>query len=190
MKKVLILALGVMMVASLASAQEAFIGVYTDNPGWSDCTHVVAAGGLYPAYLVQRGQPGIACSARIANTSALSSLGVTVHTPLSIGNIDDGIEFSYGVCDNDGILLATINYGWFGSPAVVPCTTIEVVDHPQAGGILVADCTLPSPVLYIAQGGLLTVNGDLSCPDKCAWTPPNAVEQSSWGQIKALYTEE
>ena len=193
MKKVLILALGVMMIASLSYAVDGqpFIGVFVDQ-GATDCTLDVLAPNLYSVYLVQTGQSGISCSAMIVDSGiGIALAGVDVMTPLSIGNAFTGIEFSYGVCDPDGIVLAKINYTWFGSPAITPCSSLEVVDHPMAGGILVADCTLPSPVLHVAQGGLLTVNGDPGiCPDRCAWQEPNAVEQTSWGQIKALYTEE
>jgi len=188
MKKVLILALGVMMIASLSYAQQPFIGVFQDMGG-TDCNLEVPAPNLYSVYVIQKGQPGISCSLMAVNNHDMTLAGVNVMTPLSIGNLFTGIEFSYGVCDNDGIVLCQVNYTYFlgAHPA---CGSVEIVDHPMAGGILVADCTLPSPVLQFAQGGLLTVNGDSGCPDICAWTEPNAVETSSWGQIKALYTEE
>jgi len=186
MKRVLLLTLGVLTVAGLASAQTPYMGIYTDNPGFADCNLEDIGFALCPVYVVQGGHTGISCSLKVddTNSGGITNTGVIIHTPLSIGAAFTGIEFSYGQCLGQGgavTLLMTLNYLCQG--ATPACSELAIVDHPQAGGILLADCTLPSPILLFAEGRKLTINGDPSCP--CF----NAVEQTSWGQIKALYTE-
>jgi hypothetical protein len=178
MKRALLLTLGILALASLSMAQP-FAGIYTDNPGFSDCNlEDVGPPGLCSVYLVQGGTSGISSQMMVEDNSGLTSTGVVVHTLLSIGNVFTGVDFSYGACLSPPILLATLNYFCQGTAA--PCSNIRVVPHPQTGVIIAVTC---APVAVDLTPMHLTINGDSSCP--CG-VP---VEESSWGQIKALYTD-
>jgi len=180
MKKVLLLSLAVLMVASMASAQ-GFFGIYSDADTYGDCNLEDVSFGLCPVYLVQHFANGISSSMMVQDNSGLTSTGVTTHTLLVIGNVFTGVDFSYGACLGPTVLLATLNY--FCQGLAPGCTDISVVPHPETGVITLVDC---AAVAADTQGGVLTVNGDTSCP--CTGGP-NPVEESSWGQIKALYTD-
>jgi hypothetical protein len=179
MKKVLLLSLAVVMVASMASAQ-GFFGIYSDADTYSDCNLDDSVFGLCSVYLVQHFANGISSQMMVVDDSGLTPTGQTIHTQLSIGGLFTGIDFSYGACLGPTILLATLNY--FCQDNAPACGEIYVAPHPQTGQIVLVDC---SPAAVETQGGLLTVNSD-GCP--CTGGP-NAVEESSWGQIKALYTD-
>jgi len=180
MKRALLLTLGILAMASLSMAQP-FAGLYTDNPGFSDCNlEDVGPPGLCPVYLILGGTSGISSSMMVdaSNSGGLVSTGVTVHTLLAIGDVFTGIDFSYGACLSPPVLLATLNYFCQGTTAA--CSSLNVAPHPQTGRIVAVTC---APLAVDAAPMHLTINGDASCP--CG-VP---VEESSWGQIKALYTD-
>jgi hypothetical protein len=180
MNRVLSLALGVVMIASLAFGQ-GYIGLYSDSPYYTDCNLVDATVGLCPVYLVQHFTNGISSSLTVDSyhSGGIINTGVTIHTALSIGDVFTGIDFSYGACLGPTVLLATLNY--FCQGVTPPCSSLRVIPPPTRGYIVIVDC---SPTVRQASGGWLSINGNpWDCP---CWGPP-AVEERSWGQIKALY---
>ena len=112
-------------------------------------------------------------------------LGQSSPFPNVIGSADEGVAVAYGSCfgSTGPIELLTLTY--VGSGASPDCSFFEVVDYPIAvpPAIYVVDCILPTPNLLIGEGSRATVNTDGSCD--C--TTPIPVEETSWGQIKALY---
>jgi hypothetical protein len=185
MKKVLILAMAIVMCAGLAFAQDGgHIGLYSDV-GYTDC-NVDDSGALYTnvnVYVVHK-------DAVEGNTSefAINRTWPTANpgTPdfggnLTLGTIEGGIVITYVGCKALPHLLATWPQFIFGQAPV--CTQgMEVVASPLvvsgSGQIEVVDC---NSTIHFATGGILTVNGDESCPCSVA------TQESSWSRIKALY---
>lgn len=182
MKKVLILALAIVMSASLAFAQGGHIGLYSDSPGYSDCNlnealfvsntvyvvHTLAASGNTAQFKVVNNWPGPIAGA------------ISWGTNLTLGDVYTGITVTYVGCKALPYLLGTM--GFIPVAATPPCTaTLEVVADPAvaSGSVEVVDC---NNNVLLATGGLLTINGNQNdCP--CII----GTEQSNWSKIKNLY---
>jgi hypothetical protein len=111
-------------------------------------------------------------------------LGETIHDAGALGNTQDGILI-ISVVASAPTLLATVQYTTDGtSPA---CSWLEVVAHPETGCMWVVDCG--GYTHTITTAGKLSVNV-VSDPEVCShvwcWLPIGT-EESTWGQIKALY---
>ncbi len=61
---------------------------------------------------------------------------------------------------------------------VLPAPTTEI-----RGAVVATDCAQPFPNLLALGGGKATINATPNCPCE----PPTAVEESTWGRVKALY---
>jgi hypothetical protein len=183
MKKVLLLALAIVMSASFAFAQPGgHIGLYSDSPGYSDCNlneavyvtnnvyvvHTLAATGNTAQFMIQNNWPGPLAGA------------INWGSNLTLGNPYTGIAVTYVGCKVLPYLLGTM--GFIPLAISPPCTaTMQVVADPavSSGSVEVVDC---SSVVQLASGGLLTINGNsLDCP--CIV----GTEETNWSKIKALY---
>ncbi|MDH3217161.1 MAG: hypothetical protein OEN01_12885 [Candidatus Krumholzibacteria bacterium] len=190
MKRVLLLALGVVVLASVASSQ-GVIGLYSDSSVYTECNLVDVGPSLCSVYLVQQHVSGISSSLMVdnSNSGGLVSLSVVYHAALTIGDLFTGIEFSYGACSGPTVLLATLNY--FCQGTTPACSSIHVVPHPGTGIVTIVDCSARA---VQAEGGFLTINGNyLRCPCSAATTCqscPDPAEERSWGRIKALYGDD
>jgi hypothetical protein len=100
---------------------------------------------------------------------------------IGTGNASTGITIAYGMCVTSPNMIMKIDF--FAQGLSPPCSYIRVVPDPAAvpPGVLVADCSFPLPILQIATGGAMVVNPDPSC--MCSIP----VEETTWGQVKALY---
>ena len=181
MKKVLLLTLAIMICASMAFAQAGGIGLYLDNPGFSTCDYVDAAAALVPVYVVHVYNPGATASQFMAVNGGhgCTFTGEIMAVPVSIGSTQTGLSASYGACIGGNVLIATMNYFCMG--AAPPCSYIEIVVDPAApsGTIEIIDCSF---VKQIGVGSKMYFNPDGTC-GTCG-LPTN---ESSWGQIKAIY---
>jgi hypothetical protein len=75
-------------------------------------------------------------------------------------------------------MLVTINFFCQGISPV--CAYLEIVGDPASGSgqVLVVDCSL---TVRTGVGGIMYVNSDGTC------TCYDAIIDTNWGQIKALY---
>lgn len=182
MKKVLILAVAIVMCASLASAQSGgHIGLYSDNPGFSDCFLQEALFVNNYIYAVHTLLPEANTSQFMVTHNWTAIAGaVTYFSNLNLGDIYTGVTITYVGCKPLPHALATM--AWIPIAATPPCTVLfEVVPDPAlaSGQIEAVDCS--ANVLF-ATGGKLYVNGnDVDCPCEVG------TEESSWSKIKALY---
>jgi len=112
-------------------------------------------------------------------------LGDVISEPfLTLGNThdtNDGLAISYTACHELPVYLGYMNFV-ISAPAQACClyeaTWIEL--HP---GILSASCDLPRPELrYPGARGIIINPGP-----GCHCVSPVAVEETSWGKVKALY---
>jgi hypothetical protein len=182
MKKTLIIALAIVMSASLASAQSGgHIGLFSD-PAGTNC-NLVGAFGLASVYVVHTLAPSALSSQfKVQNNTLMSFLGQSNGVNQYVGgpSILDGGAFTYVQCRATPWLITTLSFFYQGLTA--PCSTLEVVADPAeaSGQVLAVDCDLN---LQFATGGKLTVNGNETCP--CVETV--STEESSWSKIKAMY---
>lgn len=182
MKKVLILAVAIVMCASLASAQSGgHIGLYSDSPGYSDCFLTEALYLNNSIYVVH----SLAVEANTSQFMVQHNWGAiagatTYGANLNLGDPYTGVTITYVGCKPLPYLLCTLNF--IPVAPTPPCTAeFQVVPDPVlvSGVIEVVDCdtnVLPG------TGGTLIVNGNADdCP--C----DNATQETSWSKIKALY---
>ena len=182
MKKALLLTLVLMVSATKAFAQGGSVGMFADMGG-TDCNLTDAAPGLASYFAVhvyhagatacQFSAPMPACMIGATYLSDTAVFGVT------IGNSQTGVAIGYGTCQGAPTHVLTINY--FAGGATTACCRYPVLPDPNvvSGLIEVVDCT---NALISATGGMGIINPDQTC---FCDVP---VEDSTWGQVKALYT--
>jgi hypothetical protein len=162
------------------------IGVFAD-PGATNCDIYDTVAGLITTYVVHVFTPGATASQFKLDcttwnpTGFWTHLGETYAYTSVLGNTQIGVAIAYGACIPGPNLLATVN--WFGSGLATPCSFCQIVADPTAvpPGIYVADCADP-PNVVTATGGDVVIN---PVPPDCVCDVP--AEETSWGQLKALY---
>lgn len=165
MKKVLILALAIVMSASLAFAQQGNIGLYSDAPGYTDCNlnetlyasnviyvvHDLAVTGNTAQFKIVNNWPGPLAGA------------ISWGSNLTLGDAYTGITVTYVGCKALPYLLGTLSF--IPLSATPPCTAdLQVVADPNvvSGSVETVDCDF---TVYLSTGGKLTINGNnIDCP--------------------------
>jgi hypothetical protein len=188
MKKVLLLSLAVMLIASTAFGQAGFIGLWSDA-GASNCFADASIFGIVTIYVIHMNTPGasgaqflVVDDAGLAPTFWLSdsyTAGV-----FNIANSHAGLALSYNACVVSPFQSMVMSY--FAQSTTTPCVKTEVIPDPAAasGNIDIPDCTAPIPVKLKGGGSILYWNGNNT---DCPCGPVVGVEETSWGQIKSLY---
>jgi hypothetical protein len=184
MKRSMLIALSLLVVASMAFAQDPGSVMIFSDAGYSDCNIVDAGPALTPVYLVHMYSPGATASQFALDPGACNSMvftGATNAFPTTIGDVFVGISVAYGSCLSGGpILLVTVNY--FAQGLTGDCCRMQIVPDATPGAeetdIIVVDC---ASTKWVATGGTAIIN---STPD-CFCDSP--VSESTWGGIKALY---
>jgi hypothetical protein len=184
MKRLLLLTFVMMLGATLAFAQPGRVALYGDA-GAVSCG-IPSGTGLIPVYVFHIGtSAATGCQYSAPKPVCMTGgswLADTNPFPVTIGSSQTGVSIGYGTCRAEPILVQTIQY--FVAAATPPCCIYEVLPDPTADppGLYMVDCSenLFSPV---GQSGV--INEQAAC--LCADIIP--VQESSWGQIKALYTE-
>lgn len=189
MKKALILTLALICCASFAFAQGGSVMVFGDMDG-TTCN--VTEAGFVQLYYFHKFSPGATAIEFRADISDVNWNFFGDNSPWTLkqGNFDGGIDptagcsIAYGSCYTGDIYLGSSAYAVISPSA--PCTIIQVGPHgtpslPGATGPVMVDCGMPDSHLVAATGGAVIVNPDATCDCDV----PN--EESSWGQIKALY---
>ncbi len=184
MKKVLLLCICFLVAASITLAQPpGSIGVFADTQGL--ICDVYDAPGLLTLHVVHVYTPGATGSQFRLDCSTWNNgfwtyLGETFAFPTVIGNTQTGIAIAYGYCASSPNLLVTVNY--FVQGLAGTCQFCQIVADPNAipPGIYVADCSDP-PNVVTATGGDVVINPEPGCYCDIP------AQQTSWGQLKALY---
>lgn len=184
--RTLILSLGILICASTVFGQAGVIGLYVDRP-YVTCDFVDYGPALVSVYAVHRYFPGATGSQWMIISGGgwnCTYVGEIINTPTASGTTVTGISLGYGGCYSSEILLVTILYFCQGlSPE---CAYIEVVPDPASvtGTIEVLDCSDP-PKRLVCDGSNVYANAAYTgvCWPWC-W---GAVEETSWGNLKALY---
>jgi hypothetical protein len=178
MKKSLLIALTLLCISSLAMAQAGSIGVFMDQAG-TVCDLNNSTGILF-LQVVHVNSPGAtACQFAVEFVGTPLTLYGATSPYNTIGSPLYGIAIAYGMCQISPVHVLTMTLGGISAP----CDMVKIVADPSADvpGIYVTDCATPVPNLLTGTGGSGFLNNDGGCPCNVP------AEDTSWGQIKALY---
>jgi hypothetical protein len=166
MKKVLLLMVAVLMIASVATAD--VIGVYTDATA-SSC--VLAAGFTSSATVIHKFTAGATSSrwkiAFPAGTQFFSF--ATAFVP--IGSPVNDLALGYGQCLSGSFALGTL-------VAILTPGQMDVLAADGFPEILYTDCNFGEHPGFGGHAYVAVTAGPCD---------PNASQNSTWGQVKALY---
>ncbi len=177
-KKVLMLALAIMMIASYAMAGD-HMGVYTDQAG-TTCEFSATAVGPVDLYVVHKTTGATGSQFKVVNTMDWTFNASVLNGYLAIGDAFTDLSLAYGSC-LVGPDLPVVQLSGFSFPLPgKTCGFLDIVaaDVPQK--LLTVDCTFAEVEI---TGGRLSFNNDGTCP--CG--PVTATEESTWGKVKSLY---
>jgi hypothetical protein len=167
MKKVLLLMVAVLMVSSVAMADH--IGVYSDASG-SSC--LVGSGFQSNVTVIHRSLLG-ATGSRFKITLPAGSAFFAFNTSyVPVGNMQTDLSLGYGDCLTGSFVIGTI-------VANLTSGTISVLPADTFVSIIYTDCTFAE--LPATGGNAYVAPATGNCNE------PLATEQSTWGQVKALY---
>jgi len=166
MKKVLLLMVAILMVSSVAMAD--VIGMYTDASA-SQCN--LASGFNTTGTVVHKFTAG-ATGSRFKVIFPAGTSFFSFATPfVPIGNLTSDLSLGYGQCLNGSFALGTI----------------VAILAPGLGSVTAADA-FPTIIYTNCDFGEFPASGNnfgvATDPGPC---DPNPTNQSTWGQVKALY---
>ncbi len=190
-----VLAMLPVLVFAVCAPSTHFIGLGGDQ--WWQCwKYEPDGGGVISFFVFHHGadeMSGVQFRVVSGGGFAGQYLGETVLGGISFGNSQDGITI-WRLCDG-GIypgetMLMQVQYMTDGTSA--PCSYLRVEAHPGVEGqvepgLLVWDC-IHTDECFVANGGVILINpnmGGAHCDIPCS-VP---VHETTWGQIKELYTE-
>ena len=182
MTKTLLLTLLLILGATMAHAGAGSIGVFADPAGMS-CNLPDPGPQMTSYYVVHVFTTGAAAVQYSAPKPACSTalwLADENMFPVTIGTSQDGVAVGYGSCQVGTIHVQTINYMTDG--LTPDCCDYPLLPWPYDGMIRATDCNheywIPDPT-----GG----RGIIKAGPACNCDVP--VEQTTWGNVKALYAE-
>jgi hypothetical protein len=188
MKKALLLAAVMVLSANLAFAQAGAPNIFADPLGTS-CDLFEVPPGLWTLYVVHMLTPGATAIQFSAPVPAcaipnLLWLSDTAVYPVTIGNSQAGVAIGYGGCIASPNVVLFINV-FMQIPGIQPCCLWPVLPDPAApsGTIEVVDCL--NNLHFVGSQPSGVINPDPSC--SCFL--PIAVEETTWGSIKSIYSE-
>jgi len=189
MRRLLLMTFVLMLGATVALAQGGGrIGVFSENTG-TNCAITDAAAGLLSVYVVHIGTTGATASQYIAAKPSCMTATYLSDTNLfgvTVGNSQTGVSVGYGTCRVGTIHTQTLSF--FASGTTPACCIYKVTCDPlgvnqcNLGKVDIVDCSFV-PGVAAGQSGVVNSTGACTCPMIVA------DEESSWGQIKALYSE-
>ena len=163
------------------------------DPGGLTCEFTNASGSFNFVYQIHQASPGTTLSRYMLQPSNAPSFIWVFDNYLphsAIGSAPLGVAVAYGACKASPVVIGHSGYTMldFGG-----CESLRVVPDPAStsGTIESIDCSLPTPLKFVAVGSVLTykVLGTYVCrPAACGQIIP--VRDTSWGRIKALYEQD
>ena len=181
MKKALLTILVLMFGATVVFGQNGTIGIFGDSEGigcglpgdpgllYVYFVHVWAVGATGSQWAAPA--PECVTAVRLADVPVFS---------VNLGNTADGITIGYGTCKTGTFHIMTALYS---VTSASPCCWWFVVADPNlsSGMIEIPDCQFN---LTYGIGGLAIINPS---PPMCICSVPT--EDTTWGQVKVLYSE-
>lgn len=178
MKKVVFLAIATLFAASMAfGATNGSIGIFADNAG-TNC-NLPGAAGFQSYYFVHVNAIGATASQWAAPAPTCMTAVRMADIPVfsvNFGNTTTGITVGYPVCKTGTFLIMTSLYQVVSAGT---CCRWSVIPDPSlpSGKIEIPDCAY---AMAYGTGGQALVGA--MCP-----TCNVPVEDTTWGQMKALY---
>jgi hypothetical protein len=170
---------------SLAEYSGGHIGLYSDSPGYSDCSLRETLYTTNTVYIVHTiASHGNTAQFRIIHNWNALPQAISFGSNLTLGDVYTGITVTYVGCKPLPYLIGTLSF--IPLTPTPRCTAFKVLPDPAvpSGQIEVVDCSYQ---IHAATGGELWVNTEcMMCglPEGC---DPVAAETTSWGRVKALY---
>jgi hypothetical protein len=185
MKKVLLIALALMVCASAALADH--FGTYSDTAGMSCALTVFTPfPGQTPGYVIQKNNSG-ATGAQfgILDASGLAFGGY--QSPYVVLGTLPNLNIGFPSCIAGEHTLLTLN--WFALPGTFTCANnvsiIPATASPLPGEIVTVLCDFTFE--GAGTGGVLYVGPDSQACVGPTGCDPVPVAQTTWGGVKALY---
>jgi hypothetical protein len=180
MKRMLLLTICALMVASVATADH--IGIYSDASGQSCNLGNIAGQFSTSAAVIHKFALGATGSRFKATFPAGTSFFAFNSTYVTVGSLLTDISVGYGSCRTDCIVLGTMLAIYGAGRLQIQAADLQVA-------IVFTDCSFAE---HFATGGSGWVSVDNDCTPviqsavaaQCGILP---VEQSTWGSVKSLY---
>lgn len=182
MKKVVFLAIALLLVSGAVNAQGHFMGLYTDDTHSYWCATGV---GFYPVemwIMCLPGPLGVICNEFMicypVNVIQSTTTSNTAIISVTLGDLASGMSVCYLLCQ----------YDWFWCfhqtlyVTDATQTLVQICAHPDVGVYQVADCTPGYPTVPCDLLTNLYLNYESTEPE-CQGT---ATEDASWGAIKSM----
>ena len=182
MKRIVLVSIAVLALATTVFAQDGRVMLYIDA-GFTTC-NANAPTGLITVYVVHDMHPGataIQYSLTENTGGALFYIADQTQLPLNLGDSQTGIATTYGGCFTGAVHVLNVLYQIMSDPPA--CTGITVSPDPRLippAKIQSVDC---NQVFKFPNASFLSFNDDGSC--QCGEIVP--VEATNWGRVKALY---
>jgi hypothetical protein len=188
-RSVLLVAVGLVFLSSLAFAQAGSIGIFADSLG-SSCNLTdrspEGARAYYVVHVSTSGATVIQYRAKLPQ--CMTQTGAywlyDVNPWLAIGNSQTGVQIGYGQCKTGSIWVQTIKVHTMGLTG--PCCSWYVDADPSypEGKIVGTDCEFNLIYPTGARGIVNPVAG-------CDCDNPTGIDpvETTWGQVKILYIE-
>ena len=181
MKRVVFLAIATLFAASMAFAGNGSIGIFADNAG-VNC-NLPSAPGIAYYYFVHVNAIGATGSEWAAPAPSCVTAVRLADMPvfaINLGTTSAGITIGYGTCKTGTFHIMTALYQVVAAPT--PCCRWSVIADPYlpSGKIEIPDCAFE---LTYGTGGQGFINSGVNCNCNIP------TEDTTWGQMKALYTE-
>jgi hypothetical protein len=190
---VFVLFLAAILNSTTSSANPLFSGtlcVYGEPEGSTNCNIYETSLVILHFYIYEyaNGATEVEFKCDLSEPVNWTLLGDTCPFPSKDGNFQDGTRISFPECLTGTIYLGSALYGTPGDTP--PCSHIYLRNHPipstpdNYGLPVYANCG--DPIRYFpAATKESVINPTDAC--SCLYCCPISVEETSWGQIKALY---
>ncbi len=183
MKKALLIGIALMLLAGVANAgPNSYIAVYFDEARTSYCHYPPAPFAGFTAWIwILPSDLGVAAEEFAVEWYGNGyNTGVTMNEAVitvSMGDLFSGISAT-GPCQYEWFWLAQLDF------LPLDITTpggVNIIPHPQYGTLIYSSCEQDNPIYDL----IVLTNGYWNT-DPC---PEIAVESTSWGAIKSMYSE-
>jgi len=186
MKALFLTIICLLLAAGSVWGQAGSIAIFGDNAGQCCLLNdkTVGVTSYYVVHVYATGATACRYSAPRPACFTATFLSDTNMFPVTVGNSQAGVSIGYGSCRFSPIHVQTMNFFTMGT--TLPCCPYWVRPDPVApsGHIEVVDCSYN---LLYATGGVGLINAAPQCT--CGYPCPVPVEDTTWGRVKAAYSE-